>query len=118
MGTNRLICRWFILIAGITLSTGHADTIYKYVDEQGNIIYSEQPPAAGDNVKAIEPIQDPSEEEVEAARERQEKLQQQLDQSSSQTRETQSTDWAAMREAHRRRAFWGKDWPVHEPPNR
>lgn len=109
--------RLFILITGVVLSTVHADTIYKWVDEQGNIIYSEQPPPEGSNVEAIDPILEPSEEEVKAARERQKKLRQQIDQSTSPASKT-SADWEAWRETHRKRAFWGKDWPVHEPPNR
>ena len=45
--------------------TVHAQTIYKYLDEQGNVIYSEEPPT-GKEVKIIEVPPEPIKEESEA----------------------------------------------------
>ena len=52
--------------------TVHAQTIYKYIDEQGNITYSQEPPP-GQEVEIIETPPEPSKEEVEAAQEREKK---------------------------------------------
>ena len=43
----------------------HAQTIYKYLDDQGNVIYSEEPPT-GKEVKIIEVPPEPHKEETEA----------------------------------------------------
>ena len=45
--------------------TVHAQTIYKYLDDQGNVIYSEEPPT-GKEVKIIEIPPEPVKEESEA----------------------------------------------------
>lgn len=42
----------------------HAQTIYKYLDDQGNVIYSEEPPT-GKEVKVIEVPPEPPKEETE-----------------------------------------------------
>ena len=46
----------------------HAQTIYKYLDDQGNVIYSEEPPT-GKEVKIIEVPPEPPKEETEATEE-------------------------------------------------
>ncbi|MDJ0958843.1 MAG: DUF4124 domain-containing protein [Arenicellales bacterium] len=46
----------------------HAQTIYKYLDDQGNVIYSEEPPT-GRKVKVIEVPPEPNKEETKASEE-------------------------------------------------
>ena len=47
------------------------DGIYKIVDEDGNVTYSSDPPETGNTVEVIESVPPPTEEDVEAARQRQ-----------------------------------------------
>ena len=72
-----------VLIFCLGLSTAYADGIYKHVDEDGNVSYSATPPADSENVEALDPIPDASDEELKAAHERQQKLQSYLDESAS-----------------------------------
>lgn len=48
----------FGLITGLVMSTGGADAAerkaYKYVDEQGNVVYSQTPPADGREAKKVD----------------------------------------------------------------
>ena len=48
----------------------HADTIYKIIDDQGNVTYTTTPPADKDKASTINVAPEPSEERVEAAQER------------------------------------------------
>lgn len=110
--------RLLVLILGAIVSTTYADTIYKSVDDEGNVIYSEEPPNNGKNVESLPAPRQASDDEVEAARERQRKLNTYLDESAESNGGDVSTDGSARREAAKRRAIWGKDWPIHEPLNR
>ena len=110
-----------------------ADSIYKSVDDAGNIIYSEEPSGGGEPTKVLNIPPGPSEKEVEAARERDRKLQQFLEETDATGTRTDGqrsatseavtesdgvaagTDWRARRDEERRRAAWGKDWPIHHP---
>ncbi|MDJ0958842.1 MAG: DUF4124 domain-containing protein [Arenicellales bacterium] len=47
------------------------DGIYKIVDEDGNVTYSSDPPESGNAVEVIEPLPNPTEEDIEAAKQRQ-----------------------------------------------
>ena len=53
--------------------TVHAQTIYKYLDDQGNVIYSEEPPTSKE-VKIIEVPPELEKEETEASEEGERKL--------------------------------------------
>lgn len=106
--------RLLILTFTLSASICHADAIFKSVDDEGNVIYSEQPPADSKNVKTVEPPAEATDDEAEAARERQKKLQTYLDESAESGGQT-ATTVRAQREAAKRRAVWGKDWPIHEP---
>ena len=106
-----------LLVLSLAVPATYADTIYKSVDDEGNIIYSSEPPAEGRKVRALEPPAEVSDEEREAAAERQRKLHTYLDETGSEG-ESIRTEGETRREAARRRAIWGKDWPIHEPINR
>jgi hypothetical protein len=123
----------FVYILVFLATTTWAGTVYKSVDEQGNVIYSEEPPAGSEAAETLDMPPKPSEEEVEEARERDKKLQQYLEDTNktdAQPEERQSTaaesstksgeavvgsGARARREEERRRAIWGKDWPIHHP---
>lgn len=75
--------RLLVLIFCVTVSTSYADEIYKFVDEEGNVIYSATPPANRDNVESLEPAPEASDDNVKAARERQQRLQVYVEESES-----------------------------------
>ena len=110
--------RLSLLILSLAVSVTYADTIYKSVDDEGNVIYSSEPPAEGKKVRALEAPTEVSDEEKEAATERQRRLQAYLEESTRSQNESMRTDGETRREAARRRAIWGKDWPIHEPLNK
>ena len=69
------------LLAGIFLMIPfclNAAEIYKSVDEQGNITYSEEPPVSG-NAEIIKTQPGPDADQVKAAKEREQKLEKTLD---------------------------------------
>ena len=107
-----------LLILSLAVSATYADTIYKSVDDEGNVIYSSEPPTGGEKVRALEPPPEVSDQEKNAAAERQWRLQSHLDESTRSQDESIHSDGETRREAARRRAIWGKDWPIHEPINR
>ena len=110
--------RPLVFMLSLGISATHADTIYKSVDDEGNVIYSEQPPAKGEKAKTLKATPEVSDEDKEAAAERQRRLQTYLDESTGSGEKAVHTDGEARREAARRRAIWGKDWPIHEPLHR
>lgn len=75
--------RLIILMFCLAASTSAADSIYKYVDAEGKVIYSETPPLDTDDVESLEPAQDISDDELKAAHDRQQKLQAYIDESAS-----------------------------------
>ena len=107
-----------LLILSLAVPATYADTIYKSVDDEGNVIYSSEPPAEGTKAGALKAPPEASDEEKEAAAERQRKLHTYLDESTRSQDESIRTDGEIRREAARRRAIWGKDWPIHEPLHR
>lgn len=94
--------RIFLLLFCMAVSPSYADAIYKYVDENGNVSYSETPPANNENVESLEPAPDLSEDELRAARERHQKLQAYIDEAEAER---------ARREAANQDNNWGT------PPN-
>jgi len=52
----------------------YAEDIYKLTDEHGNVTYSSEPPATGQATEMIQAPPAPAEADVEAARQRQEKI--------------------------------------------
>ncbi len=112
-------------------SIAYAETIYKFVDEQGNIQYSAEPPREGVSFETLDKLPESSAAEVKEAKERQRKLEKSLDNAGepgTQSRRsgsgdvvegnggtTADPDWRARRDEERRRAIWGKDWPIHHP---
>ena len=59
-----------ILLTLPFITTLHADTIYKIVDDQGNVTYTTTQPADKDKASTINVAPEPSEERVKAAQER------------------------------------------------
>jgi hypothetical protein len=72
MKTLTFICLFSLLTAA------HAQTIYKTVDDQGNVSYSSSAPENATNVEVLTPPPEPSAKEVEAARQQQKELEQNL----------------------------------------
>ena len=123
----------FVYISVFLATATWAGTVYKSVDEKGNVIYSETPPAESEATEALDLPPEPSKEEVEEARERDKILQEHLESTNNAASQpegdqpavgesgTQSgeagvgTDWRTRREEERQRAVWGKDWPIHHP---
>ncbi len=60
------------------LSTAQAQNIYKTVDENGNLVYSSQPPEDAGNAEILIAPPEPTAEEVEAARQRQKEIERDL----------------------------------------
>ena len=56
-----------------------ADEVYKSVDEEGNVTYSAEPPADAERIETLDTGSEPSSAEVEAAQEREKKLEGALD---------------------------------------
>ena len=56
----------------------NAAEIYKSVDEQGNITYSEEPPVSG-NAEIINTQSEPDADQIKSAKEREQKLEKTLD---------------------------------------
>ena len=63
----------------LTAPAAHADDIYKIVDEDGNVTYSSEPPQQGQASEVIQSMPSPPKEDVEAALERQQKMEDQFD---------------------------------------
>ncbi|MDJ0955844.1 MAG: DUF4124 domain-containing protein [Arenicellales bacterium] len=99
--------RLFILIFCVVASSSFAGEIYKYVDENGNVSYSETPPLNDENVQSLEPASEASDEEISAARERQQKLQTFIDEVQAEREQ---------REAAKERTYWGP-WPNNTSSN-
>ncbi len=63
--SNRLALIFSLLAISISSSL-YAEKIYKWVDEDGNIVYSQTPPAGGGKAERITNIQPPPVDPVEA----------------------------------------------------
>lgn len=63
-------------LLGFLLSSANlfAEEIYKVVDEEGNVSYSSEPPAEGNAAEVITPLPPPSEQDVQAAIQRQQDI--------------------------------------------
>jgi hypothetical protein len=72
MKTLTFICLFSLL------ATAHAQSIYKTVDDQGNISYSSSVPENTKNVEVLTPPPEPSAKDVEAAIQQQKELEQNL----------------------------------------
>jgi hypothetical protein len=84
--------RKIICLSLLLCSSAFAQEIYKSTDEQGNVIYSERPPAAARDVERVDPPAEPSSAEVRAAEDLQEQREQFVEQS-----ETERTEQAQQR---------------------
>ena len=60
-----------IVIILLTTGTSVADTIYKSVDEDGHVTYSTTPPANSEDSNSVDIAPPPSEERIQAAKDRQ-----------------------------------------------
>ena len=56
-----------------------ADEVYKVVDEDGKVTYSTEPPDNTKSAEVIEAMPEPSEKDIEAARQRQQKIEEDFD---------------------------------------
>ena len=123
----------FIFSMCLLVPMAFADTIYKTVDEDGNISYSAEPPPEGKEFKVLDSPKEPDEAGAREAEERQQKLEEYLDETTrsgtqspqvpdAASTETGSTavmaDWRERKNEERRRSFWGENWPVHHPRHR
>ena len=63
------------LVLGLAWPMHHSvfadEGIYKIVDEDGNVTYSSEPPETGHATEVIDPLPAPTEEDIEAAKQRQ-----------------------------------------------
>lgn len=123
------------LTLAVSASVTCADTIYKSVDEQGNTVYSAEPPSDGVEFETLDEAPEPGEAAVREAEERRQKLEEQLDATgepeTEQAGQTNSgepagesgsaavmADWRERKKVERQRAFWGEKWPIHHPRHR
>lgn len=124
-----------LLVSSLALlaPVSFADTVYKTVDEQGNVQYSADPPPQGVNYEILDGVPEPDEAAVREAEERQEKLEEHLDDVGGSTGQqpdengatidnTDSAavmaDWRERKNEERQRSFWGEKWPIHHPRDR
>ena len=56
-----------------------AEEVYKVMDEEGNVTYSTEPPENNKSAEVIEAMPEPSEKDIEAARQRQQKIEEDFD---------------------------------------
>jgi len=66
------ICKATVILL-LNIPAVYADTIYKSVDENGNVSYSTTPPADNTDSNIVNIAPPPSEENIKAAKKRQEK---------------------------------------------
>lgn len=78
MNRNRMLSLVAVALL-IAAGAAGADTIYKHVDEKGNVTYSSTPPKGGGKVKKLDVPDKPSAEEVAAARRQLEEEKRQLE---------------------------------------
>lgn len=86
MYRTRTLC--LVALLGI-LGTAQSQTIYKTVDEEGNIAYTSVKPEANAPAEIIEPPREPSPEEIQAAQQRQKELQDSIDEIRERRKEKQ-----------------------------
>ena len=63
-----------LLLLVFVTSTVSAQDIYKSVDEEGNVTYSAEPPAEPETVTILETAPEPSKDQVDAAQEQMQEL--------------------------------------------
>ena len=73
--------RVIVCLSLLFASAAFAQQIYKSIDSQGNVIYSEQPPTSARDVELVDPPAEPSVEELRAAEELQQRREQFIEQS-------------------------------------
>jgi hypothetical protein len=66
---------FLVLLAGLAWQPVHAEPLYKWTDSAGNVNYSSSPPPAGVDAERVQPVPQPSAEEVRQAEESVEKAQ-------------------------------------------
>lgn len=126
---------FLVLTLSVSAASAYAETVYKSVDEQGNTVYSAEPPPGGADFQTLEAAPEPGEEAVRESEDRQQKLEQHLDEAGKSEAdqagqssngeaavETGSAavmaDWRETKKVERQRAFWGEKWPIHHPRDR
>ena len=82
-------------MCGLPVYQGAADEIYKVVDEDGNVTYTTEPPGEHKDIQVLDTLPEPSEEDIQAARERQQKISEELA-SRSESREAEARAQAAQ----------------------
>ena len=86
MYRTRTLC--LVALIGM-LGTAQSQTIYKTVDEDGNIAYTSVKPEANTPAEIVEPPREPSPEEVQAAQQRQKELKDSIDEIRERRKEKQ-----------------------------
>ena len=64
-----------LLLAGLAWQPVHAEPLYKWTDSAGNVNYSSSPPPAGVEAERVQPVPQPSAEEIRQAEESVERAQ-------------------------------------------
>lgn len=67
-----------LITLSIFLGTVQAQNIYKTVDENGNAVYSSRAPVEAANAEVLTAPSEPTDEEVEAARQQQKEIEREL----------------------------------------
>ncbi len=81
---RKQLCGWqraaslALSVAIVTTNHVAAQEIYKVVDEDGNVTYTTEPPGEGHDTQVLDTLPEPSAEDVQAARERQQKISEDL----------------------------------------
>jgi Domain of unknown function (DUF4124) len=66
---------FLLLLAGLACQPVHAEPLYKWTDSAGNVNYSSSPPPAGVEAEKVQPVPQPSAEDIRQAEESLERAQ-------------------------------------------
>lgn len=66
---------FLVLLAGLAWQPVHAEPLYKWTDSAGHVNYSSSPPPAGVEAERVQPVPQPSAEEIRQAEESVERAQ-------------------------------------------
>ena len=87
-----------------------AQEIYKHVDADGNVTYSNVPPDSEGSTETLDTVVEPDQEDIDAARARQEKIEEDLDE------KAQARAEAAEREAQAQQSSGSSTIVVNQSP--
>ena len=97
--TDRYIVTLGSLLSLVLMgSASFAEDVYKVVDEDGNVTYSTEPPESTQSTEVIQALPPPSEEDIEAAKQRQRDIEEEFSRLDQQRAEQAFLEQEAQRQ--------------------